>query len=161
MMDLGGGVKPIWALDREAADLALRASMRELQRELDDYVLTAEVERWVSQYERVRTRKSPKEPASEQALWRMVRRVCERAGVRELSPHQLRHGFANRFLRESGRDVAALRQLPATLVSTRRTSTPMKSSSTSSPMRWSGLTASARHKRRPISRRSMQKSQLR
>src|SRR5947207_14661196 len=41
----------------------------------------------------------------------MVRRVCRRAGVRELSPHQLRHGFANRFLRESGRDVAALRPL--------------------------------------------------
>jgi site-specific recombinase XerC len=44
-------------------------------------------------------------------VWRMVRRVCKRAGVRELSPHQLRHGFANRFLRESGRDVAALRPL--------------------------------------------------
>jgi site-specific recombinase XerC len=28
-----------------------------------------------------------------------------------LSPHQLRHGFANRFLRESGRDVAALQPL--------------------------------------------------
>jgi hypothetical protein len=41
----------------------------------------------------------------------MVRRVCERAGVRELSPHQLRHGFAHRFLRERGRDVAALRPL--------------------------------------------------
>jgi len=41
----------------------------------------------------------------------MVRRVCERAGVRALSPHQLRHGFANRFLRESGRDVAALQPL--------------------------------------------------
>jgi integrase len=28
-----------------------------------------------------------------------------------LSPHQLRHGFANRFLRESGRDVVALQAL--------------------------------------------------
>jgi Phage integrase family len=37
---------------------------------------------------------------------RMVWRVCERAGVRQLSPHQLRHGIANRFLCESGRDVA-------------------------------------------------------
>jgi site-specific recombinase XerD len=37
--------------------------------------------------------------------------VCKRARIRELSPHQLRHGFANRFLRESGRDVAALRPL--------------------------------------------------
>src|SRR5947199_228111 len=70
-----------------------------------------DVEQFVSQYERVRKRKNPKEPASEQALWRMVRRVCKRAGVQPLSPHQLRHGFANRFLRESGRDVGALRPL--------------------------------------------------
>jgi integrase/recombinase XerD len=89
----------------------LRASMRELQPELDDYVFTVEVEQFVSQYERVRRRKNPKVPASEQALWRMVQRVCKRAGVRTLSPHQLRHGFANRFLRESGRDVGALRPL--------------------------------------------------
>jgi len=89
----------------------LRTSFRELQPELDDYVFTVEVEQWASQYERVRRRKNPKEPASDQAIWRMVRRVCMRAGVRELSPHQLRHGFANRFLRESGRDVAALRPL--------------------------------------------------
>ena len=89
----------------------LRASMRELQPELDDFVFTVEVERFVSQYERTRTIKNPKVPASEQALWRMVQRVCKRAGVRVLSPHQLRHGFANRFLRESGRDVGALRPL--------------------------------------------------
>ncbi len=56
-------------------------------------------------------RKNPKKPASEQALWRMLARVCKRAGVRPLYPHQLRHGFANRFLRESGHDVAALRPL--------------------------------------------------
>ena len=42
---------------------------------------------------------------------RMVRRVCKQAGVRPLSPYQLRHGFANRFLRESGRDVVALQAL--------------------------------------------------
>jgi integrase len=86
----------------------LRASFRELQPELDDYVFTVEVEQWASQYDRVRRRK---EPASGQAISRMVHRVCKRAGVRELTPHQLRHGFANRFLRESGRDVAALRPL--------------------------------------------------
>jgi integrase len=38
------------------------------------------------------------------------RRVCKRADVRKLSPHQLRHGFANRFLRESGRDVVPFRR---------------------------------------------------
>ena len=89
----------------------LRESFRALQPELDDHVFIVEVEQWVSQYERKRERKDPKVPASEQSLWRMVQRVCRRAGIRELSPHQLRHGFANRFLRESGRDVAALRRL--------------------------------------------------
>jgi site-specific recombinase XerD len=89
----------------------LRDSFRALQPELDDYVFVAEVERWVSQYERVRERKSAKESASPQAISRMVSRVCRRAGIRKLTPHQLRHGFANRFLRESGRDVAALRPL--------------------------------------------------
>jgi site-specific recombinase XerD len=102
-----------WAYLPLAPDVVreLRTSMRELQPELDDYVFTVEVEQFVSQYERVRRRKNPKLPASEQALWRMVQRVCKRAGVRVLSPHQLRHGFANRFLRESGRDVGALRPL--------------------------------------------------
>lgn len=33
------------------------------------------------------------------------------AGVGILSPHQLRHGFANRLLRESGRDFVALQGL--------------------------------------------------
>ena len=89
----------------------LRARFRELQPELDDYVFTVEVEQWAPQYERVRRRKDPKAPASGQAISRMVHRVCKRARVRELTPHQLRHGFANRFLRESGRDVGALRPL--------------------------------------------------
>ena len=96
-----------------APDVAdeLRASFRELQPELDDHVFTVQVEQWVSQYERVRRSKNPKVPASDQALWRMVRRVCKRAGIRELSPHQLRHGFANRFLRESDKDLVALQAL--------------------------------------------------
>jgi hypothetical protein len=42
---------------------------------------------------------------------RMVWRVCKRAGIRRLSPHQLRHWFANRFLRESDRDLGALQAL--------------------------------------------------
>jgi integrase/recombinase XerD len=96
-----------------APDVAdwLRESFRVLRPEPDDHVFTVDVERWVTQHERRRERRDPKVQASEQALWRMVRRVCRRAGIRELSPHQLRHGFANRFLRESGRDVAALRPL--------------------------------------------------
>jgi Phage integrase family len=84
---------------------------RKIEPDLDDYVFTVEVEQWVSQDERVRRRKDPKQPASQQALWRMVKRVCARAGIRELSPHPLRHGFANRFLRESGRDLTALQAL--------------------------------------------------
>src|SRR5207248_835665 len=97
-------------LDPEVA-AELRASFRELGPELDDHVFTVEVEQWVSAFERVRRQKDPKQAASDQALMRMVWRVCQRAGVRRLSPHQLRHGFANRFLRESGRDFVALQAL--------------------------------------------------
>ena len=89
----------------------LGRSFQILQPELDDYVFAVEVEQWVSAYERRRRLKDPKRPASGQALMRMVWRVCKRAGVRRLTPHQLRHGFANRFLRESGRDFVALQAL--------------------------------------------------
>jgi integrase/recombinase XerC len=89
----------------------LRGSFRDLQPELDDHMFTVEVEQWVSASERQRRRKDAKVAASDQALMRMVWRVCKRAGVQQLSPHQLRHGFANRFLRESGRDVIALQAL--------------------------------------------------
>jgi site-specific recombinase XerD len=77
----------------------------------DDHVFTVEVERWVSDVERARYRLDPKHPASSQALGRMVKRVCRRAGVQPVSPHGLRHGFANRFLRESGRDLVSLQVL--------------------------------------------------
>jgi integrase len=89
----------------------LRASFDELRPEPADHVFSVEVEVWVNERERVRRRKDPKKPASEQALWRLTRRICERAGVRLLSPHQLRHGFANRFIRESHRDFVALQRL--------------------------------------------------
>ncbi len=89
----------------------LRNSFRELQPELDDHIFTVEVETWVNERQRERRRKDPRKPASGQALWRLTGRVCERAGVRVLSPHQLRHGFANRFIRESGRDFVALQRL--------------------------------------------------
>jgi len=89
----------------------LRASFVELAPDLEHHVFAAEVEQWVSAHERARRRKDPTHPSSAQALMRMVWRVCARAGVRRLSPHQLRHGFANRFLRDSGRDFVALQSL--------------------------------------------------
>ena len=91
--------------------LELRVLFRELSPQLEDHVFVVEVEQWVSQYRRERKRKDPRKPASEQALWRMVERLCRRAGVRPLSPHQLRHGFANRFAIESDRDLVALQAL--------------------------------------------------
>ena len=89
----------------------LQHSFRELAPELDDHVFTVEVEVWVSQFRRERRRKDPKKKRSGQALWRLVKRVSARADVTSLSPHPLRHGFANRFLRESERDVFALQRL--------------------------------------------------
>jgi integrase len=79
--------------------------------ELDDYVFTVEVEQWISSTERRRRRLDPKERRSSQALGRMVKRVCGRAGIPEYSPHPLRHGFGNRFLRESNKDLATLQAL--------------------------------------------------
>lgn len=97
-------------LDPDVLD-ELRKSYRELQPEPDDHVFTVEVEQWANATERERRRKDPKRAASEQALWRLTQRVSKRAGLRPLSPHQLRHGFANRFIRESGRDFVALQRL--------------------------------------------------
>ena len=89
----------------------LRRCVKQLDPESDDHVFTVEVERWVSSVERVRCRLDPKRPASSQALGRMVRRVCMRGGIPPVTPHGLRHGFANRFLRESGRDLVSLQVL--------------------------------------------------
>ena len=89
----------------------LRRCTEQLDPEPDDHVFTVEVERWVSDVERVRYRLDPKRPASSQALGRMVKRVCRRAAIAPTSPHGLRHGFANRFLRESGRDLVSLQAL--------------------------------------------------
>ena len=100
-----------WAYLPLAPDVVdvLRESFRELGPDLGDYVFAAEVEQWVSQFERVRKPKNPKLPASQQALGRMVERVCARAGVRRLTAHSLRHGFGTRLLRESGHDIVAVK----------------------------------------------------
>ena len=59
---------------------------RDLQPDLDDYVFTVEVEQWVS-LERARRRKSIQSSQRvSQALWRMVKRVCRRAGIRRVLP---------------------------------------------------------------------------
>jgi serine/threonine protein kinase len=89
----------------------LRRCFREVEPELGDFVFTVEVEQWVSPTERRRRRLDPMQPRSSQALGRMVKRVCRRAGVPEYSPHPLRHGFGNRFLRESDKDLATLQAL--------------------------------------------------
>ena len=89
----------------------LRRCAAQLRPTSDDHLFTVEVERWVSDVERARYRLDPKHPASSQALGRMVKRVCRRAGIQPVSPHGLRHGFANRFLRESGRDLVSLQVL--------------------------------------------------
>jgi site-specific recombinase XerD len=89
----------------------LRRSFRQIGPDLDDYVFTVEVEQFISASERRRRRLDPKQPRSSQALGRMVKRVCDRAGIRSYSPHPLRHGFGNRFLRESDKDLATLQAL--------------------------------------------------
>jgi site-specific recombinase XerC len=56
----------------------LRDCFRQIEPGLDHYVFTVEVELWASQHHRVRRRKDPTRPASEQSLWRMVKRVPAR-----------------------------------------------------------------------------------
>ncbi len=89
----------------------LRNCFRLIGPELTHYVFTVEVEQWNSSTDRRRRRLDATKSRSSQALGRMVKRVCKRAGIREYSPHSLRHGFGNRFLRESGKDLATLQAL--------------------------------------------------
>jgi integrase/recombinase XerC len=90
---------------------ALRECYRLLDPDLDDHIYVAEVHRFDRPGHLAVTRKDPKQPASQQAVQRMLARVCKRAGVRPLTPHQLRHGFAKRFIGESDGDTRALQGL--------------------------------------------------
>lgn len=83
---------------------------RELAPDPDDHAFTVEHHRFVGNQRVVKIR-DPKRPATAKSLWMMVNRVCKRAGVKTFGPHALRHGFANRFLRDSDRDVVALKGL--------------------------------------------------
>ena len=80
---------PALALAAAGSGCCRRASVElpRLQPELDDHVFTVEVEQWVSAY-RARTGagRIRSAPASDQALMRMVWRVCKRAGVRRPLP---------------------------------------------------------------------------
>lgn len=50
-------------------------------------------------------------PLSRQAVWRIVREACRRAGIDQaVSPHTLRHTFATHLL-EGGADLAAVQEL--------------------------------------------------
>ena len=50
-------------------------------------------------------------PLSRQAVWRIVRTACRRAGIeRRVSPHTLRHSFATHLL-EGGADLATVQEL--------------------------------------------------
>jgi hypothetical protein len=58
-----------------------------------------------------RPRRQPREgrpPASFQAIWRLVKKVAERAGlpVDEIGPHTLRHAFCDHVARHAGLQVA-------------------------------------------------------
>jgi hypothetical protein len=64
--------------------------MRELQPEVDDYVFTVEVERFISQYERVRRRSegAGERASSRSGEWRSGSASARACG--DLSPDQLR-----------------------------------------------------------------------
>ena len=78
--------------------------VREIQRlEDDDYVLCTQ--RWRDPGINREIERKRKYPASPQVLWRLVREIGERAGIRHpIRPHLLRHAFAD-YIAEAAGDV--------------------------------------------------------
>lgn len=105
-----GGAWRTLPLAQDVLD-ALRRCYRELEPEPDDHVFVCEVLRFDRPGHLARVRKDPKAEASSQALARLVHRVSKRAIGKQLYPHQLRHGFAKRFLSETPSDIRALQGL--------------------------------------------------
>lgn len=62
---------------------------------------------WLS---RVETIRDPLLPAGRNSLWYLLERVCARAEVVRLAPHQLRHGFATR-LRRNGVPIDVIQRM--------------------------------------------------
>src|SRR5205814_126552 len=145
-----------WAYLPLAPDVVreMRASMRELQPELDDFVFTVEVEQWVSQYDRVRKRKNPR-----------CRRANRRSGgwfIAYASAQECRRFPLTSF--DTASRTGSFAKAGVTLQrcgrcwvirgSIRRSSTPTRSSWTNSGRRLKTRTKPARHKRRPTGQRS-------
>ena len=82
----------------------LAPTVREVQRlEDDDYVLCAQ--RWRDPGINREKEDKRKHPASTQSLWRLVREIGQRAGIRQpIRPHLLRHAFAD-YIAEAAGDV--------------------------------------------------------
>jgi site-specific recombinase XerD len=101
--DIGKGHKERWV--PVIADLEL--VWREIAKHVgdDEYVLPAQRFRDPG-INRQRTDYSLS-PASEQAIWRLVRKVVERAGIpAKVTPHTLRHAYCDHVARHAGLQVA-------------------------------------------------------
>lgn len=79
----------------------LAACKAVLQPGPDWHLYTVRSKKWIGHEHKAETIRDPTEQAPRNSLWYLVDRVCERANVRHLGPHRLRHGFATR-LREQG-----------------------------------------------------------
>jgi integrase/recombinase XerC len=88
----------------------LQACYREIQPGQDWHLFTVRERGFSLDTHRLETVRDPLRPAERNSLWYLLRRTCERAGIRRLSAHQLRHGFAVR-LRRAGYPVDVIQFL--------------------------------------------------